>query len=59
MTLWRFGGLSGFQLLREPVHGFRLNQLDARSAQFAYYSMLALAPLLIVLIASVVQLPLE
>jgi len=38
---------------------FRRNHLDARSAQFAYYSMLATAPLLILTIAVVSHLPLD
>jgi membrane protein len=41
------------------VKGYRANHFDARSAQFAYYSMLALFPLLILLIAAVVRLPLS
>jgi len=58
-TLWQFGGLSIGQLARQAITGYRKNQFDARSAQFAFYSMLALAPLLIVIIACVAQLPLE
>lgn len=56
--LWRFGGLSPLQLLRESIRCYQQHQQDARSAQFAYYSMLALAPLLIVIIACVSRLPL-
>lgn len=55
--LWRFGGLSVWQLLLRSVRGYRANHFDARSAQFAYYSMLALFPLLIMLIAAVARLP--
>ncbi len=58
-TLWRLGGLSIWRLIRQSVDGYRAHQFDARSAQFAYYSMLALAPLLIVIIACVAQFPLE
>lgn len=56
---WRLGGLSLRDLTVRTVKGFRENQLDARSAQFAYYSMLALAPLLILTIGGVAQLPLS
>ena len=59
LTLWRLGGLSIWQLIRRSAEGYRAHQFDARSAQFAYYSMLALAPLLIVIIACIAQFPLE
>jgi len=55
--LWRFGGLSVWRLLVRSVRGYRANQFDGSSAQFAYYSMLALFPLLILLIAAVARLP--
>src|SRR5579864_2062822 len=55
--LWRFGGLSPWQLVVRSVRGYRENHFDARSAQFAYYSMLALFPLLILLIAALARLP--
>lgn len=58
-SLWRFGGLSLWRVALKTVAGYRNNQLAARSAQFAYYSILALAPLLIVVIAGVAQLPLK
>src|SRR5262245_22770314 len=58
-TLWRLGGLAPGQLLRRSVNGFREHQLDARSAQFAFYAMLAIAPLLIVIIAIVAQFPIQ
>lgn len=57
--LWRFGGLSPWQLIVRSVLGYRENHFDARSAQFAYYSMLSLFPLLILLIAALAQLPLK
>lgn len=57
--LWRCGGLSLWKLVTRAFQGYRIHQLDARSAQFAYYSVLALAPLLIVIIAGVAHLPLE
>jgi membrane protein len=55
--LWRFGGLSPWQLIVQSVKGYRENHFDARSAQFAYYSMLSLFPLLILLIAALARLP--
>lgn len=56
---WRLGGLSVGEFLRRSIQGFREHHLDARSAQFAYYSMLFIAPLLILLIAVLAQLPVE
>lgn len=55
--LWRFGGLSPLELVVRSVKEYRANHFDARSAQFAYYSMLALFPLLILLIAAIARLP--
>jgi membrane protein len=55
--LWRFGGLSVWQLTVRSVRGYRENHFDGSSSQFAYYSMLALFPLLILLIAAVARLP--
>ena len=55
--LWRFGGLSIWQLMVRSFRRYRANQFDGSSAQFAYYSMLALFPLLILLIAAVARLP--
>ena len=57
--LWRLGGLSPWELLVQTVRGYRRNHFDARSAQFAYYSLLSLFPLLILLIAALAQLPLQ
>lgn len=56
---WNLGGLRFHQVAVRAVHGFREHHLDARSAQFAYYAMLFIAPLLILLIAAFAQLPLE
>ncbi|MEE3372144.1 MAG: YihY/virulence factor BrkB family protein [Planctomycetota bacterium] len=56
---WNLGTLQLHQLVVRAVHGFREHHLDARSAQFAYYAMLFIAPLLILLIAAFAQLPLE
>lgn len=55
--LWQFGGLSVWQLAVRSIRGYNANQFGGVSAQFAYYSMLALFPLLIVLIAAVARLP--
>lgn len=57
--LWRLGGLSIRELLVRTLRERKSNQLDARSAQFSYYSMLAVAPLLILIIGCVAQLPLD
>ncbi|HEY3963455.1 MAG TPA: YihY/virulence factor BrkB family protein [Planctomycetaceae bacterium] len=57
--LWRFGGLSPWQLIVRSIRGYRQHHFDARSAQIAYYSMLSLFPLLILLIAALAQLPLK
>lgn len=56
--LWKFGGLSVWQLLIRTAKGYRKHQFDTLAAQFAYYSMLALFPLLIVIIAALARLPL-
>jgi membrane protein len=55
--LWKFGGLSPWQLIVRSVRGYRENHFDARSAQFAYFSLLSLFPLLILLIAALAHLP--
>src|SRR5665213_3656019 len=55
--LWQFGGLSAWQLVVRSIRGYNANQFGGVSAQFAYYSMLALFPLLILLIAAVARLP--
>lgn len=57
LKLWRFGGLSPWELLVRCVRGFRDNQFGPRSAQFAYYSLLALFPLLILILAVLARLP--
>ncbi len=59
LMLWRFGSLPPWELVSGSSRGFRKNQLDARSAQFAFFSILALAPFLIVVIASVARMPLD
>lgn len=59
VPLWRLGGLSPWRVVVKSLEGFRDNHLGARSAQFAYYSMLVIAPMLILIIACVAYLPLE
>lgn len=59
LAIWGLAGLSVRQLIVRTVREYGRNRLAAHSAQFAYYSMLSLAPLLILIIASVAQLPLE
>ena len=53
------GGLTPIEVAIAAVRAFRRENLDARSAQFAYYSMQALAPLLIVALAAVAQMPID
>ena len=53
------GGLTPVEVAIATLRAFRRENLDARSAQFAYYSMQALAPLLIVALAAVAQLPID
>jgi membrane protein len=58
LRLWQRGGLSWRELFQQTLRSYRENHFDARSAQFAYYSLLALFPLLILLIAAAARLPL-
>ena len=57
IPLWTLGGLGPVQLMMRSVRGFSRNQLDARSAQFAFNALLAGPPLLILLIACTTRLP--
>ena len=57
--LWRLGGLSPWRLALRTFQGYRENRLWAFSVAFAYYSMLALFPLLILIIAAFARLPLS
>ncbi|MBM84187.1 MAG: hypothetical protein CMJ78_26835 [Planctomycetaceae bacterium] len=57
--LWRLGGISPWKLAYRAFHAFWDNHLDARSAQFAYTALMTIAPLFIVVLALVAQLPLE
>ena len=58
-AMWRFGGLSPGEVLVRSLRGFRRYHLDARAAQFSYYSMLAIAPLLVLLTAAIAHLPVD
>jgi membrane protein len=55
---WQFGGLSPWQVVVRSWRGYSHNRFNGRSAQFAYYSMLSLFPLLILVIAAIARLPL-
>ena len=57
--LWRLGGLTPWRLGYRSFNGFFENHLDARAAQFAYNALMTIAPLLIVVIALVAQLPID
>jgi len=59
LRLWKFGGLSPLELAQRTWRGFRDGQLAARCAQFAYYSMLAMVPLLIVIVAAIGFMPID
>ncbi len=59
IALWSLGGLKVRQVFLRTWRAYRAGQMDARSAQFAYFSLLALAPLVIVTIACVAQLPIN
>ena len=57
--IWNFGGLSPQQLLLRTIGEFRERQLSARCAQFAYFSMLAMMPMLIVMVYAIGQMPIH
>ena len=57
--IWNLGGLSPQQLLRQTLSEFRERQLSARCAQFAYFSMLAIMPMLIVMVYAIGQMPIQ
>jgi membrane protein len=59
LGIWNFGGLSPQELLRRTLREFRDRQLSARCAQFAYFSMLAMMPLLIVMVYAIGQMPIH
>lgn len=59
VRLWKFGGLSPWQVIVRTVRGYQQNHFGARAAQFAYYSLLALFPLLILIIAALARIPLQ
>lgn len=55
--MWKPEGMSWRKIIRTTVREFTRNGLDARSAQFAYYSLLLLPPTLILLITFLARLP--
>lgn len=57
LRLWREAGNSWWSLGHQTWNAYRQNHCDARSAQFAYYSLLALFPFLILLIAALARFP--
>ena len=58
-AMWKFGGLTLWDLIRLSFKGYTQHRLGAHSAQFAYYAIFTLVPLLIVIIALVAQLPIQ
>ena len=56
---WRRPGLSLWEAYTRTRKGFRRNHLDARSAQYAYYGLLVIPPVLILLIRAASELPWE
>ena len=59
LRIWKCGGLSPLELFQRTRREFRNRQLSARCAQFAYYSMLAIMPLLIVIVVAIRYMPIE
>ncbi|MCH9654774.1 MAG: YihY/virulence factor BrkB family protein [Planctomycetes bacterium] len=58
-AMWKFGGLTPWDLVFHSIKGYNKHRLSAHSAQFAYYAIFTLVPLLIVIIACVAQLPIQ
>jgi membrane protein len=58
VALWQRGGLSWGQVLVRSWRAYHANQFGARSAQYAYYALLSVFPLLILLVTGVAHLPL-
>jgi len=56
---WRHHGLGPWRALTQIHKGFRRNHLDARSAQYAYYALLIITPVLILVIRAAAHLPWE
>lgn len=59
IRIWKFGGLSPWELTRQTWLSFRDGQLAPRCAQFSYFSMLSMVPLLIVIVAAIGFMPIE
>jgi membrane protein len=58
-AMWKFRGLTPWDLVLRSIKGYNEHRLSAHSAQFAYYAIFTLIPLLIVIIACVAQLPIQ
>ncbi|WP_417392714.1 YihY/virulence factor BrkB family protein [Gimesia sp.] len=58
-AMWKFGGLTLWDLMIQTLKGYDKHHLSAHSAQFAYYSIFTLFPLLIVIIGCLAQLPIR
>lgn len=59
LAMWKFGGLTPWDLIYRAAKGYSQHRLSAQSAQFAYYAIFTLFPLLMVVIACLAQLPIE
>lgn len=57
IRMWRREYLNLWMLAKQTWQAFRDNQLHARCAQFAYYAMLGLVPLIILTISIIARLP--
>lgn len=56
-SLWHLGGRSPWQIGFEAARDYRRHRLSGQCAQFAYYALLALPPMLILVVAAVSRLP--
>ena len=52
--MWALGGLAPYECARRAVAGYREHKLDHRAVYFAFYALYSLAPVLIVLVSTVV-----
>ena len=59
LALWQLGGLPIWKVVWRTWQGFQENHLSARCAQFAFYSMLVIAPMLILIIGLLAVLPVQ
>lgn len=56
---WKFAGLSTWEVMRRSLISYRRHRGGAHSAQFAFYSLVTLVPLLALIVAGVSRLPVE